>query len=144
METLEFINRMVSCGDKAAAIVQMHGMAYQSVHAIQRGDCSRKCFRRALRLILCNPGLIYCEGYAKVLIPTLHAWCVDAEGRIHDPVWGNHGADYHGIAFNRDYVLGYHKSHETFDSLIDNWQEDWPLLSLPSEQWRHQINHCTV
>lgn len=138
MTNLDFIRQLAKCGDKASSILLSHGMAFPSVHAIKEPRYDRQCFKRALRLILRNPRLVYCEGYAMVRIPCLHAWCVDEEGRIHDPTWGNHGTNYFGVAFQREFALSHHRTHDTFDSLLDNWRENWPLLSLPETEWRHQ------
>jgi len=107
-----------------------------------------ECFKNAADLALGyhRNEYIYCEGYALGIIPMLHAWCVDFEGNVIDPTWDQRGrkliglgTEYFGIAFKSMFL------HESLHrkkayGLIDAWQDDWPLLSAPVDEFLHPIN----
>lgn len=108
----------------------------------------RHCFRNATELALGfhRNEFIYCEGYAAGIIPTAHAWLVDLEGNVIDPTWCQGGSDliglgkeYFGIAFKAAYVAEALVKQKTY-GLIDAWEDDWPLLSAPVDEWMHPIN----
>lgn len=76
----------------------------------------KHCFANAYRLAKRSNGkLRYCEGIAHGIIPTHHAWCVDAEGKVVDPTWRTrpddehaHNPDdmaYYGVSFDIDFVI---------------------------------------
>jgi hypothetical protein len=49
---------------------------------------SQECYYNAWALMVDRDDLFYCEGYLYIdscPLPVLHGWCVDADGRIHDP-----------------------------------------------------------
>jgi hypothetical protein len=42
--------------------------------------------------------LIYVEGFAVGVFPTLHGWCVDDAGNVIDPTWPDgRGKEYYGV-----------------------------------------------
>lgn len=107
----------------------------------------KECFANAQQLVLENgSGLIYCEGYALGVIPVLHAWCLDSDGNVIDPTWSGRkkrvdiGSEYFGIAFNEDYIVDRMLAIECYHSLLDDWENRWPIFSAPVESWRHPIN----
>jgi hypothetical protein len=69
--------------------VLTHGSDYApgerpaDVPQMRMGDC----FRNAFILAQMRRRLTYVEGWALFFIPTHHAWCIDAEGRVVDPTW---------------------------------------------------------
>lgn len=58
-----------------------------------------QCFANAGALAIHKPSLTYVEGLADCgFLPTAHAWCVDAAGRVIDPTWRDcANASYFGI-----------------------------------------------
>jgi hypothetical protein len=66
----------------------------------------RECFRNASLLAL-ESDYIYVEGYAFNLIATHHAWCIDKQGNVVDPTWGEIGKEYLGIPFKTDFLRKY-------------------------------------
>lgn len=58
------------------------------------------CFQNAIHLALKRPDLTYVEGYAMRIMPIIHAWCVDKEGKVIDPTWDRpEEGEYFGIPF---------------------------------------------
>lgn len=100
----------------------------------------RQCYMNAARRALKWPDrYIYCEGYARGIIPVLHAWLVCPEGRVLDPTWPDYGLEYFGVAIKHSYLLARLEEQETF-GLIDQPEHKWPLLRDDPKQWRHPIN----
>jgi hypothetical protein len=95
------------------------------------------CFFNARELTRRQPGLTYVEGFAVSVagLPMLHAWTVDASGRVLDPTWdwgeGDMPAEEAGA------LLGVRFPSKLVDarwmagdgvSLLDCWELEWPLL----------------
>ena len=85
--------------------------------------------------------LTYAEGFAASLFEGqirphfgLHAWAVTREGEAIDPTWP-HGVEYFGVVFDLDYVLKTVTRREEY-GVIDNYQEDFPLLAGAHTGWR--------
>lgn len=98
----------------------------------------RACFKNATKLAL-NEGLIYVEGYAWGVIPTEHAWCVDAGGVVHDNTWPeSYRWKYFGIAFLTDYLYQATDSSGVF-GLIGQGHQAVALLRKPPRLWKHPI-----
>lgn len=93
-----------------------------------RGEM-RECFRNAYYLAM-QKDWTYCEGYAisKGLIPTLHAWVLDNEGKVVDPTWEGE-AEYFGCEFPWKYVTRITFKREYWGSVLDDWQNHFPLLT---------------
>jgi hypothetical protein len=73
---------------------------------IERGQ-PRRCYGNTLALVNRRPGLRYVEGFAipwhvgEAGAPMLHAWAVNANGRVYDPTWPEpERSAYWGIAFD--------------------------------------------
>lgn len=68
---------------------------------------SQECYYNAWTYMAGRHDLSYCEGYAYLPscpIPVLHGWCIDADGRIHDPsVEQNSQGFYYGVIFARSF-----------------------------------------
>jgi hypothetical protein len=100
------------------------------------------CFRNTLKLVRKFPSdLTYAEGFAASLFEGqirphfgLHAWAVTREGEAVDPTWPD-GTEYFGIPFDLDYVIKTNVMRKEF-GVIDNYQEDFPLLAGAETDWR--------
>lgn len=122
--------------------VLTHGREWTTKTDVPKEARDRKlgqCFRNAANLALgwYRNELIYCEGYAISVIPMMHAWCIDLQGRIIDPT-GNQWTDYFGLAFKSMYLQEALQSQGHY-GLIDAWKSDWPLLRTKPEEWRHPV-----
>lgn len=88
----------------------------------------RECFHNAFRLAS-EADLFYVEGYALSIIPMLHAWCIDADGRVVDPTWDpDENMAYLGIPLKWDYVIDILVSRGYY-GVLDNWEQGFPLLT---------------
>ena len=100
------------------------------------------CFRNSMKLVRKFPNdLTYAEGFAATLFQGeirphfgLHAWAVTRDGEAVDPTWPD-GTEYFGVPFNLDYVLKTKAMRNEF-SVIDNYHDDFPLLSGTHVDWR--------
>ncbi len=97
------------------------------------------CFANAYRMTIRHK-LTYVEGYA---IGTtgrshLHAWCVDADGRVLDPTWGT--AKLFRIPFQTRYLRSVinerrkRQGEEAYFGLLDDWQARHPLINDLGQQ----------
>jgi len=92
----------------------------------------RKCYANAQLLTTLRDDLIYCEGLATsdCGLTLEHAWCVSTAGTVIDNTWHPIGTVYFGVAFTKKFLLEYRKKYKGRQNvaLIDNWQDDWPLI----------------
>lgn len=89
---------------------------------------NQRCYENCRRLAF-RKGFTYVEGYAAGVIPMHHAWCLDKHAKVIDPTWGPElSVDYFGIPFKTDFLRRYAKEFPSALSLIDNWQDGWPLV----------------
>ena len=124
-----------------------HGRDYMigpDSYALPRGEI-KQCFMNAAHLAIDNPDMTYVEG--KVACYGLgidHAWCVDADGVVHDPTITGHEdghiSDYYGVPFKTAYLRkaliwnGYY-------GLLDYWTAGktapqlYELGSEAGQQW---------
>lgn len=90
----------------------------------------KQCFDNAYKLARRRKGLHYVEGYAQGVIPTMHAWCIDADGHVIDPTWAHDGcalgASYFGVELDLDVVTQTRVTGYT--SVLDDWHNDFPVL----------------
>lgn len=85
----------------------------------------KECFKNCYELMHLN--LTYCEGWATTgILPVLHAWLLDPDGRVIDPTW-EVGLEYFGVEFPAEYVIGTVLARGAY-GVIDNYQYRWPLL----------------
>jgi len=88
-----------------------HGRDYAigpDSYKLPRGE-QGQCFMNSAHLAIANPEMIYVEGkMACHGIGLDHAWCVDADGFVHDPTirdgHDGHISDYYGVPFKTDYL----------------------------------------
>lgn len=118
----------------------------------------KQCFANSQKLVMNDRSnkLLYTEGFASGVIPIHHGWVsinrkvVDLTMRVYEIINGgiekklqlhNHkrfkdrvlgilpaGREYVGVTFDREIVLNSMKATMMYQSLIDNWQQHWPLL----------------
>lgn len=110
----------------------------------------KQCFMNAANLVLGErlnapvKKLIYCEGYALSVIPTMHAWCLaEFDGRwvVVDTTWETPGPEYFGIAFKTDFLRKSLLAQKHY-GLIDSYKAKWPLLRIPpgkAGQFKHAV-----
>ena len=105
-------------------------------------DCwalgKRNCFQHAAEAALMERSLTYCEGYAILIIPVLHAWLVDSIGNVIETTWWEVGHAYYGIPFRTDYIRKQIKANKHY-SMIDQWESDWPTIRAPKETWLRKL-----
>jgi hypothetical protein len=88
-----------------------HGRDYKigpDSFKLPRGE-QGQCFMNATHLAIDNPEMTYVEGkMACHGISIDHAWCVDADGVVHDPTirdgHDGHISDYFGVPFKTPYL----------------------------------------
>jgi hypothetical protein len=95
----------------------------------------RECFRNALHLAMARPDLTYVEGIACWHIPTAHAWCVDAKGRVIDPTWRVPKADvplveYLGLRIKTEWAWAAVLKAERYGVITTG-----RVLTDPMEEW---------
>ena len=86
----------------------------------------KMCYKNAYSLAD-RQGLIYCEGIAFSIIPTIHAWCLCDEGKVIDPTWRD-GKDYFGVEIPLRIVQDIMLQKKSY-GVIDAWEIGSPLLS---------------
>jgi len=95
----------------------------------------RQCFRNARRVTRAK-GFSYVEGFALSMgssFPHKHAWNIDSLDRVVDTTWIPVGTAYFGVVFSyRDTLRP--------GSLIDDWENGWPLLLRPFREFKLHKN----
>lgn len=96
----------------------------------------KECFHNAYHLAEMYD-LTYVEGYTWYIIPILHAWCIDQNGRVIDPTLDDpEDYAYCGIPLNMDFVRSTMMSTGVY-GVIDNWKDQFPMLDMDSEKYLH-------
>lgn len=118
----------------------------------------KQCFANSQQIVSNDTTgkLVYVEGYASGIIPIHHGWVsinnkvIDLTMRVYEVIDGNierkvkthkhrrwpdrvlgvlpRGREYMGVSFSRNEVLKNMVATKMYQSLIDNWQDGFPLL----------------
>ncbi len=110
----------------------------------------RQCHKNAHDVAMEHDGLIYCERFALFKnggTPTLHAWVTDGEGRAFDKTWKRSGVAYAGVPFKGLFVTMTNLKNRATISLIDDWQNDYPLrgeLGERPDEWYEESRKGTA
>ncbi len=117
-------------------------------HVSQFKPKIKECYRNSYLLagIGSKLGFQYCEGFAAGPIPVNHAW-VDYNGLPIDITWRKNDiksytakslmaivknnlvdSSYYGINIPFQYVEKLFLRKKSFMSVIDNWEDGWPLM----------------
>lgn len=105
---------------------------YRKLNKYPMGEV-KQCYQNAFNLALAYPELIYVEGFASTVIPTMHAWVIDQKGVVYDPTWSMkerkeeyRPTGYYGVPFSLKQcweVMGQSNHY----GVLDAWQAGWPL-----------------
>jgi hypothetical protein len=106
---------------------------YEILNKYPMGE-EKQCYKNAFELTLFQDDLIYVEGFACTVIPTMHAWVVDKNGNVYDPTWRLNTREkkyypigYYGVMFSlRQCWKVMEKSGQY--GMLDAWKADWPLF----------------
>ena len=115
-----------------------HGKPYRArpLPEVYKRGTIKQCYKNSFLLSL-ETDLTYVEGFADNIIPVSHAWCVDRDGNVIDPTWPNpENCEYFGIPFKQEYVISNIMKDGYLISLIDNWQDGFPVFQQPPEMWK--------
>ena len=99
---------------------------------VRRGRM-KMCYMNAANLVMDNPELVYCEGYAAGILPVMHAFCVTRKGAVVDPTWKD-GTEYFGVPIKREFLRKTLLRNKVY-GVLDDWKNEWPLCRLPSSEW---------
>lgn len=101
---------------------------------VKRG-VMKMCYMNAAHLAAKDSSLTYCEGYATTIIPVLHAWCIDEQGRVVDPTWRfGHGLGYFGVPFKLSFVRKIMRMTKHY-GILDTWEHGFPVLKADKKEW---------
>jgi len=118
-------------------LVLKKGIHFTKEKKFTKEGRAKECFMNAFNKMLNDDNMIYCEGFALSIIPTMHAWCCDKKGNVFDPTWTD-GVDYIGIPFKKQFVIKTVVEREYY-GIIDNWQNKWPLIKQFPEDIKERI-----
>ncbi|MEI7685084.1 MAG: DUF2934 domain-containing protein [Planctomycetota bacterium] len=122
------------------------GVVFQPVHR-EYAQPARQgtCFPTAQDIASQNADWTYVEGFALVDQGFLgtepfgyaihHAWTLDANGVVFDPVHREHGAAYIGVAFNHEYVKQRCRHFEEIERGSPLLEDE--AFDPNSAEWRH-------
>jgi hypothetical protein len=131
------------------AFIAQHGIEFQAAKlpADIKPMAVKQCFANSLALVQRRPDLIYCEGYAAGIIPTVHAWCVTSDGTVVDPTWTGdlQGEEYIGIPFQTQFVVE-QIANRRYYGVIEDWQNEYPLANgkFKVEEYLHPLFQLPV
>ena len=101
----------------------------------------KQCYANATQLALEHPNLIYCEGLANCIIPVSHAWCITQEGNVVDNTWRTVGKEYFGVPIKTEYLEERVALTGMGGPVLDDWENHWPIMSLPLNKWRYKFKN---
>lgn len=118
------------------AFIRKHGRFYRpQANKLQgvQGYCYEYSQRHAGYKRGNHPNLLYCEGFALpagVGIPVGHAWNSTGHDDALDSTWLETGLAYFGVPFSHDFIKCYRRKYRGHKNLclINNWQDDFPLV----------------
>jgi len=100
----------------------------------------RQCYYNAQNLFLSDRSntIKYCEGMCLHMIPTWHGFNI-LNGKVIDVTWTDDDSNkpilgtftdraYHGVLISRKHINHTWAKKGTAESIIDNWQDKYPLL----------------
>lgn len=80
----------------------------------------KSCYYNCFQLLKDDFDLTYCEGYAldpNLVLPLIHAWLIDSDGKVIDPTWHEPDTVYLGIPFNTKWSIELLQSRNREDCL---------------------------
>ena len=97
------------------------------------GGDDQQCFKNAIDLASDKGELFYVEGFAiytPTSLPVHHAWVTTGDGNAIDPTWDTPGVAYAGVPFKLPFMLTTVLAERGINSVLDNYQYDWPILGV--------------
>ena len=117
-------------------LLQNHGKFFTPGGKCRHGKI-QQCYMNTFHLAE-GSKFIYCEGMAMGIIPTMHGWCVDADGLVYDPTWKDDCLAYFGVRLRLDYVMKTIFKKQTY-GVLDNWESNWPILRDDPMKWKFLV-----
>ncbi len=104
------------------------------------------CYANAARTVMSQPDqYVYVEGYAmdsQIPFGFSHAWVYDFyQDKAFDPTWRVHDLQdpiYLGVPIKWDYLKSFLWRRKKYASLVDNWEDRFPLHTMPPDEWRDE------
>jgi hypothetical protein len=98
-----------------------------------------QCHANAANLATKHADVVYVEGFVlSGVMPIRHAWIQLPSGEAVDTTFAGlehvQVAEYFGVPFKTDFVLKKTLEAGAYLTLLDNWQDRWPLLSASEEE----------
>jgi len=109
--------------------VLQHGQYFINKQRDRQFGPQKLCYYNSQMLMTRNIGsLSYVEGYVLAYHPTSHGWNIDTEGEVIDTTLRLEDKEYFGFVFSDQFVLKNLVEQEATVALIEDWQQDYPLL----------------
>lgn len=99
----------------------------------------KQCFSNSSLLARKHENLVYVEGFAsgqKVPLPVHHAWVVRRGSNKVIDVTTEYFDTYIGVPFDTKFLKKHWRSKPKSSSLIDNWEDGFPLLKMNEAEIR--------
>ena len=110
---------------------------------IEQGT-EQECYKNAQLLAHDRASLTYCEGFALAhsgALMVIHGWVTDGTGSAIDVTWRQPGVAYAGVPFKKSSVRQTCLRNDAFISVIDDWQNDFPLLNALGDDPDEWLEH---
>lgn len=125
------------------SFVLSHGRSFAPRNCPERYRYARgrmkQCFCNAANAAIRDKSLIYVEGFASIVIPVLHAWCITKDGKTVELTWRDGDAiGYFGVPFQTAFLHRQLIRNKTY-SLLDHWGNEFALLRgvYAKNEWIH-------